>query len=222
METTREVPHEIVEEKSAAADAGSAERVPVSLDDYLANYAAQHYEYVEGVLVEMSPASLIHNNLIYYVFALLNAYFELTQSGQVVGQPFVMRLPAFPERRREPDLMVILNGNTGTLTPTAMDGAPDIVIEIVSDESVTRDYGEKFEEYEKGGVPEYWLIDPIRQDAVFFRRGEKVYARHSADADGHYESPALPGLRVHVPTLWADKLPGPAATARAVAAMLNR
>jgi Uma2 family endonuclease len=42
-----------------------------------------------------------------------------------------------------------------------MDGAADIVIELVSPESVHRDYGEKLYEYEQAGVPGYWIIDPL-------------------------------------------------------------
>ena len=39
------------------------------------------------------------------------------------------------------------------------DGAPDLIIEVISDDSVGRDRAEKFEEYEEAGVREYWIID---------------------------------------------------------------
>ena len=43
-----------------------------------------------------------------------------------------------------------------------MNGAADICIEVISPESVIRDRGEKFEEYERGGVGEYWIFDYLR------------------------------------------------------------
>lgn len=43
---------------------------------------------------------------------------------------------------------------------TYLDGPADLVVGIVSPDSVGRDRGEKFYEYAQGGVPEYWLIDP--------------------------------------------------------------
>ena len=89
--------------------------------------------------------------------------------GRVLGEPFVMRLPEFPKRRREPDLMVVLQSNPNKLTETYMDGAADICIEIVSPGTVGTDHGAKLYEYEKGGVQEYWIIDPIRDECRFYR-----------------------------------------------------
>jgi Uma2 family endonuclease len=103
-----------------------------------------------------------------------------------------------------------------------MQGAADICVEVVSQESSRRDRGEKFEEYEKLGVGEYWIWDPLRSEASFYRLNKSgVYTRQSEDADGNYRTPLLPGLAVHVPTLWSEKRPGPGAISRAVQAMLN-
>ncbi len=89
-----------------------------------------------------------------------------------------------------------------------MMGPADICIEVVSPESVARDYGEKFAEYEKAGVREYWIIDPIRQRCQFNRLDAAgIYAAISPDDTGHYYAPLLPKLALHVPTLWKDELP---------------
>jgi Uma2 family endonuclease len=194
----------------------------VSLEDYIENYAADHCEWVEGVVIRVSPAELKHNNLIYYLYQLLTAYFELHPIGRVIGQPFVMRLAAFPNRRREPDLLVVLKTNPHELKETYMDGPADLCIEIVSEDSVDRDHGHKFKEYEKGGVPEYWIIDPIHTETRLYRLNQQGrYSRQTEDEHGDYRTPALPGLVLHVPTLWQDELPGPGATSAAVKAMLD-
>jgi Uma2 family endonuclease len=134
-----------------------------------------------------------------------------------------MRLPEFPRRRREPDLLVVLKTNPHELKATYMDGPADLCIEIVSEDSIGRDHGEKFEEYEKGGVNEYWIVDPLRRESRFYRLNEeKRYIRQSEDAQGVYHTATLPGLAVHTTTLWQEDLPGPAATSAAVKQMLEQ
>jgi Uma2 family endonuclease len=192
----------------------------VSEAEYLEKYAEHRCEWVSGTVIKMAPATGRHDETVRYGARLLETYFELRPIGLIRQAPFLMRLPTGVNR--EPDLMVILNGNPNQLTATAMNGAADICIEVVSPESVLRDRGEKFEEYEKGGVGEYWIWDILRAEALFYRQNEEgVFIRHDADADDNYRTPLLPGLVIHVPTLWREKLPGPAATVRAVEAMLK-
>lgn len=196
----------------------------ITLEDYMEKYAAHHYEWVEGILIEMSPVSGKHDDITYYLRQLLSAYLEFRPIGVIRSDPFVLRLPKFPKRRREPDLMVILEANRENLKDTFMDGPADICIEVVSQESTKRDYGEKLEEYEAGGVPEYWIIDPIRKNALFFQRDAEAerYSRVEINADGNYSTPALPDLKLHVATLWGETLPGPAATVQAIQQMLSQ
>jgi Uma2 family endonuclease len=216
--------HEVEElvERLAWRPSGNIIAANVSLEAYMERYAADHCEWVEGYIIKMSPGELKHNNLIYYLYQLLQFYFELRPIGQVIGQPFVMRLPAFPNRRREPDLLVVLNSSESQLLPTYLDGPADLCIEVVSEESHDRDYGEKLREYEAGGVKEYWILDRLRKDTRFYLLSETGHYLHQPeDADRNYHSPLLPGLVVHVPTLWQDELPGPSAVASAVKSMLE-
>jgi len=193
----------------------------VSFEEYLEKYAGIHCELVGGNVIKMSPASQRHNLMIGYLFTLLGAYFELRPIGVVITQPFTQRLPNV-EPKREPDLLVVLKSNPHELNETYLDGPADICIEVVSPDSLDRDRGDKFVEYEKGGVGEYWIFDPIHREALFYRlNAEGIYAPQQADADGNYSTPALPGFVLHVPTLWQKQLPGPIATAQAVQAMVK-
>jgi Uma2 family endonuclease len=192
---------------------------PIPFDEYMARYAHDHYEWVNGEVIQLSPVSLKHFRIVAYLQNLLGYYFALNPVGQVVGEPFVLKLDAAGSGR-EPDLQVILNTNPGQLTDTAMIGAPDICIEVVSAESVARDYGDKFLEYEKAGVKEYWIIDPIRKACRFNRLGDRsLYTDISMDAQGEYQTPILPKLRLHVPTLWQENLPDYYAIADSVRSM---
>ena len=187
--------------------AGDVAATEVSEAEYMARYAEQRYEWVQGVLVKMSPVSLVHAEIVDYLKMMLRAYFALRPLGRVLGEPFLMRLAAVGVNR-EPDLQVILGDNRANLKDTYMDGPADICVEVVSPGSVAVDYGAKLEEYEKGGVGEYWIVDPIRCSCLFYRMTEKeVYGLHLPADDGGYATPRLPGFVLHAPTLWQQPLP---------------
>ena len=157
------------EQESVRVPSGEIVATDVSAEEYMQHYAADFHEWVKGTVIKMSPVSLKHlANLTEYLNFLLAAYFALRPIGKLINQPFVMRVDA-TESRREPDLQIVLEDNPGELSETAMIGAADICIEVVSKESTARDYGDKFDEYEQGGVREYWIIDPIRQECRFNR-----------------------------------------------------
>jgi Uma2 family endonuclease len=193
----------------------------VSAEEYMARYAHDHYEWAQGSLVKVSPTTYQHDEIVAYLLILLKTYFSFRPVGVVKHAPFVMRIDSI-DARREPDLQVILKTNPGQLTETAMVGPADLCIEVVSEESVERDYGKKFVEYEKGGVREYWIVDPIRELPTFYRLAENgLYRPAFPDAEGIYETPLLPGLRLHAPTLWQKDLPDVLAVVDSVRAMLG-
>lgn len=194
--------------------------VKVSAEEYFEKYAEQFYEWVDGVLVKMG-ASQEHNKLTAYLANLFDEYLAYMPIGSLQIAPFLMELEAI-NRKREPDLQIILNTNSGQLTSTRMIGPADICIEVVSPESVQRDYGEKLIEYEKAGVKEYWIFDPLRHDARFYRLGEDGYYRpQSLDEQGNYCTSLLPKFVLHVATLWLDKLPIPSQVGEIVKKMLS-
>jgi Uma2 family endonuclease len=202
-----------------ALPAGEIVATGVSAEDYMAQYAQHHHEWVKGAVIKMSPESLHHALIIKYLLRLLDACFSLNRIGTVLDEPFVMRLD---ESFREPDLQVILNTNPGQLTETAMIGPADICIEVVSPESASRDYGDKLTEYEAAGIREYWIVDPLRLRCDFNRRGESgVYHLIHPDDQGLYRTPLLPPFTLHVPTLWEVDLPDFFAIGKAVQDMFG-
>lgn len=199
--------------------AGSVVAVDVPRDAFLEAYADSYHEWIEGVVIHMSPASSTHQRLIEYLLMLLKAYLVLDPRGRVISQPFVMRL----ERSfREPDLQVILNDNPHQFTETAMLGPADICVEVVSEESQTRDYGDKFAEYEAAGVREYWIIDPLRHETRFCRLQDTGRYATILPADGFYRTPLLPHLALPVASLWQDPLPDFYAIGDTVKAMFGQ
>lgn len=183
--------------------------IAVTESDYMEHYAATHHEWLNGVVITMSPANLEHMTLFQYLFKLLDAYLAVNPIATLLHEPFVMALdtPTF-QSRRQPDIQLLRHEHQARLTPTYVDGPADICIEIVSPESVARDYGEKFQEYEAGGVAEYWIIDPQRHEANFHRLSEDhTYKRVQISADSPYTTPLLSRFQLHIPTVWQHPLP---------------
>lgn len=109
---------------------------------------------------------------------------------------------------REPDVLFVAETHRDRLRPTYLDGAADLVIEILSPESIGRDRGDKFYEYERACIPEYWLVDPETQRAEFYQLdAQGRYQLAPLDANGIYQSSVLPGFWLEVAWLWLDPLP---------------
>lgn len=194
----------------------------ISQEEYLDKYAAYFCEWVNGTVTRTAASYLPHMETVMYFSTLFDTYFALQPIGEIVRAPFVMRLERV-NSMREPDIQVILEANAHNLTEYFMNAPANICIEVVSPNSSARDRGEKFAEYERAGVPEYWLIDPDRRDARFYRlNDQRVYKPQSLDGNNNYMTPRLPDFRLHVPLLFGDELPGIYEIIEYVKAMLQR
>ncbi len=160
-------------------------------------------EWVDGEVVMYSPASDQHQNLADFLLAVLRPYVESRGLGWVRSAPFQMKL----EQGREPDLLFLRQEHLSRLRETYLDGPADLAVEIVSPESVGRDRGEKFYEYARGGVSEYWLIDPQIKWAEFYHLQEDHYVLAFAGREGEYHAAVLPGFRLRLEWLWQEPLP---------------
>ncbi len=164
-------------------------------------------EWVDGEVELMSPASAEHQDISVFMTRLLAEFAEEHDAGKILTAPFQMKL-ANVRRGREPDLLFILKRNLTNLKRNFLDGPADLAIEIVSPESVLRDRGAKYAEYEAGGVREYWILDPETRRADFFvLDAEGRYQRAQPDAGGRYGSAVLPGFWINVGWLWQTPLP---------------
>jgi Uma2 family endonuclease len=182
----------------------------MTLEEYL-NWDCEgvHAEWVDGEVVLVSPVRLDHQFILQFLYELIVLFTRKHDLGRVLLGPARMRLSSRPSGR-EPDLMFISTPHLDRLTPTFVDGPADLVVEIVSPESEARDRATKFVEYEEAGIPEYWLIDPLRRETQFFLLGEDGrYHLARTNAEDVYQSQVLEGFRLRPDWLWRDPLPAP-------------
>jgi Uma2 family endonuclease len=178
-------------------------REPMTYDAFLSWIDEEtHAEWVDGRVVFMSPVSRDHATISEFLLKVISSFAEIRQVGEVHADPFQMKTgPELPGRA--PDVVFVAKENLGRFKANYLDGPADLVVEVISPECRSRDRGEKFYEYEQGGVKEYWLIDPDRRRAEFYQRGsDGFYQPVAAGPDGRYHSAVLPGLWVRVEWLW--------------------
>jgi len=141
-----------------------------------------------------------------FLLVLVRTFAAFHRLGEVFDTPFQVRL--WPEGPvRQPDLVFVAAAHGGRVTPTGVEGPPDLVVEVVSDDSMQRDRVDKFDEYEKAGVREYWILDnrPDRRRAWFYRLDEQGrFVPILPDADGVVRSSVLPGFWLREAWLWDE------------------
>ena len=166
-----------------------------------------HAEWVDGEILIMSPTSKAHQDLADFFAALLRLYSEARQPGTVISAPFQMKVgPDLPGR--EPDVLFVAEERLDAIKESYLDGPADLAVEVISRDSRARDRGDKFYEYEQGGVREYWLIDPLRRQAEFYRLGDDgIFHTVPIGDDGIFRSEVLDGLWLRVDWLWRQPLP---------------
>lgn len=154
-----------------------------------------------------NPESSMHQATVRFLVTVIQPFVERYGLGTVLFAPFQMKLGE-DLSDWQPDLLFVDTDHRDCLGDTHLDGPAQLVVEITSPESRCCDRGDKFYEYEQGGVQEYWLIDPIREQAEFYQRDESgIYQLARVGDDGIFRSKVLEGLWLEVDWLWQSPLP---------------
>ncbi|MEW6277764.1 MAG: Uma2 family endonuclease [Candidatus Eremiobacterota bacterium] len=175
-------------------------------------------EWENREIVRLMPPKRWHQDLVLMLGSLMGHYTALLGLGRVLVAPFEMKIR--PDgNAREPDVLFVASEHLDRLAAERLNGPADLIVEVLSDDSASRDRGEKFYEYEEGGVGEYWLCDPRpgKQRIEGYRLEGGRYRPLSADARGRLCSSVLPGFWFEEAWLTADRLPDPLALLAAMA-----
>jgi Uma2 family endonuclease len=165
-------------------------------------------EWVDGRVEVMSPSSEPSQRVLLFLASILRTWIEVGDRGWLYAETFLMRLPESIRTGRIPDLLFVASEHGDRRRRTYLDGPADLAVEIISPESVGRDRGEKYIEYERAGIPEYWMIDPDREQAEFYELGAGGrYRLALGGREGIYRSRVLDGFWLDLEWLWADPPP---------------
>jgi Uma2 family endonuclease len=175
-------------------------------DGWLRANPESRSEWVEGELIIKSPVSYEHADLNLWLGALLSSFVAEKALGTVVGPEFTARLRS-GKSRRVPDLLFVAESRRDLIRPMHLDGPPDLIVEIVSNDSLSRDCREKYLEYEAAGVREYWIVDPFSKQVEAYSRDETGKFKPIAEIDGRIPSVVLGGFHLSSAWLWTTPRP---------------
>ena len=161
-------------------------------------------EWVDGQVIMMSPANTAHVRLTSFLDRVVGVFVERHGLGEVFGPELATRLT--PHIRRVPDIMFVAKQRLGNVGATHLEGPPELAMEVVSPESATRDWQEKYLDYQAAGVREYWVIDPVDQRVVAYQLVEGKY-QPIASVQGRIPSSVLAGFFLREDWLWRAELP---------------
>jgi Uma2 family endonuclease len=162
-------------------------------------------EWENGKVICMAPVSTAEDDLNNWLLTILRIFCEEHDLGVVKGSQFMVRF-ARQKRRRMPDLIFISKARQNLIKQTHLEGAPDLALEIVSADSQTRDRRKKFLEYQKEGVREYWIIDPLSQQVELYSLNRGTYVEVEPIKDA-WRSVVLQGFYLKDAWLWRKPLP---------------
>jgi Uma2 family endonuclease len=167
----------------------------------------ERWELIDGVAYDMSPApSRYHQKISGEFFYQFRS--QLTEGPcQIYAAPFDVRLPEGDEADDDtvtvvqPDLVVVCDRNK--LDDKGCKGAPDLIIEILSHSTASKDLHEKFKLYEKVGVKEYWIVHPLDRTVMVFRREGELFGQAAMFAgEEHIKVPLLGELVIDLKQLF--------------------
>lgn len=153
-------------------------------EDYWNLPDGQRAELIDGVLYDMAPPSWAHQLIAAGLTTDLTMHVRAHGGPcRVVAAPVAVNLNADDSTWVEPDVLVVCD--PAKLSNRACEGAPDLVVEVVSSSSIRMDYFTKAARYEQAGVREYWIVDPLTEQVVvypFVFEGPRVRTFTFADA----------------------------------------
>ncbi len=178
---------------------------PFTFDDYL-NYndgTDNRYELIDGILVLMNPPKLEHFLIVDFLYITLKAEIERLALPWLILREVGVRTGF--SKSRLTDLCVVTKDQAKELLgqSAVFQTPPRLIVEVVSPDSITRDYRYKRSEYAALEVPEYWVVDPLEAKVTILQWDEGFYEASVFTGHQVVSSPTFPDLSLTVEQILA-------------------
>ena len=162
----------------------------------------RRFELIDGELM-LAPAPIpTHQRIVRRLLYILTEFVERNQLGEVFTSPIDVVLSE--HQVVQPDILFISTERLHIIGERNVQGAPDLVIEVLSPSTTERDRVLKASSYLRFGVPEYWIVDPSDRTIEVMRAGQTEFDTLRVYTEGTFaESPTFPGLRIDVSRIFA-------------------
>jgi Uma2 family endonuclease len=161
----------------------------------------RRWELFEGDFLVTPAPSPLHQKISRRLQHALMTQLEDTGLGEVINAPIDV---IFDDLNVvQPDIVIISSARASLITERAIEGAPDVLVEILSPSSIDRDRQLKFRMYERFGVREYWIVDPNHGFLEAYRLGSTGYElRERHDRASTLSCPDFPTLQIALAPLF--------------------
>ena len=147
------------DEKNWRERMGLPEKEEYTVDDIVAIPENVRAELIDGVIYEMGTPTYRHQKIVIELAYSFKSNINKNHGDcEVLAAPFGVFLND-GKNFLEPDIVVICDKSK--ISERGCEGAPDLVVEIISESTKKRDYGLKLLKYRTAGVREYWVVNPI-------------------------------------------------------------
>ena len=162
----------------------------------------RRFELIDGELM-LAPAPVpTHQMIVVELLYILKEFVEGHGLGRVLVAPTDVVLSE--HQVVQPDILFISTERLHIIGERNVQGAPDLVIEVLSPSTTSRDRVLKASGYLRFGVPEYWIVDPVERTIEVMRAGQTAFDTLRVYTDGTFaESPTFPGLLTDVSRVFA-------------------
>ena len=133
-------------------------RIKFTVKDYMSTPNEKRYQLLDGELIVAPSPTTRHQTTLLRLYGVLNAEVNSVQLGRVWVAPLDVILSDHDVA--QPDILFVSNARANIVTAANIQGAPDLVVEILSPATAQHDREYKRTLYSRHGVREYWLVDP--------------------------------------------------------------
>jgi Uma2 family endonuclease len=175
---------------------------PLTVENYkLLPETGPRYQLIQGDLYMAPAQNRFHQEISRNLQFELHSYLKCNPIGKLFNAPFDVYLDQ--TNVFQPDIIIVLNERLGILTEEGAEGAPELVIEILSRKTRRLDLVNKKQEYARAGVKELWIIDPEPRIVVIHQFAfDGVDKMREVDEEEALSTDLLPGFNLAVATIF--------------------
>ena len=180
-----------------------AGHVVLTYEDYCAlPDDGKRHEILDGELYMTPSPGVAHQRVAGNLFVALRTFV----TGRKIGEVFIAPVDVILEATSVvvPDLLFVGRDRAGIVTDRGIEGAPDLIVEILSPGTERRDRVEKAPLFARHGVTHYWLVDPDARALEAYELAQGGYRRTARLTGAADFGPTLfPGLTIQLASLWS-------------------
>ena len=159
------------------------------------------YELFDGELVMTPSPNTRHQDIVGELYSQLKNYIRANSLGRLYVAPLDTIFDQYTVL--QPDILFVSRERVPEVVKERIEGAPDLVVEVLSPSTFHKDLRRKMHVYSHFGVQEYWIVDPEEETMELYQRvGQKLQLARRFASQETFQSSLLPGFQLEVRSIF--------------------